>query len=275
MATTFSASFKNLTIDSITGRASTTQILRYLQFYNGAQPALPSDTPAGSPVFSAYSASVDVSTYMTQPALGISALNGSRSASATSAVSSITFSRIFGSSGTAMIDAVASLSGGGGGVIVPTLTSSAGVAYQVDSFSIKLPQTNSTLMLNAALVNALVSAWTVTAANVAAGASASIKIYSGSAPASADAAATGTLLATFTTAAGGTSWNAASAGSAALASNLAVAASATGTAGYARMEKGTFVLQGSVGTAATDFIIDSTSLVNGNTVTLTNATITL
>lgn len=275
MATTFSPSFKNLAIDSLTGRASTTQTLRYIQFYNGSQPADPTVAPAGTAVFSSYSAAVDVSTYMSQPAAGISALASARSANATNAVSSITFARLYGSSGTAMVDCVASLSGGGGGVIVPTLNSSAGVAFQVDSFSVKMPLANGTIKLNAALANALVAAFANTAANIGAGASASIKIYSGSAPSTADAPATGTLLATFTTASGGTSWNAASAGSAALASALNVNASATGTAGYVRMEKGTYVLQGSVGTSGADFIVDSTSLTSGNNVSLTNATIIL
>lgn len=275
MATTFSPTFKNYAIDSLTGRSSTSQTIRYIQFYNGVQPADPTATPAGTAVFSSYSASVDVNAYMSQPAMGISALTSARSANATNAVSSITFARLFGTSGTAMVDCVASLSGGGGGVIVPTLNSSVGVAFQVDSFSIKMPLANSTIMLNAVLANALVAAFANAAANIGAGSSASIKIYSGSAPASADVAATGTLLATFTTAASGASWNAASAGSAALASALNVNASATGTAGYVRMEKGTYVLQGSVGTSGTDFIVDSTSLTSGNNVSLTNATIIL
>lgn len=275
MATTFSPTFKNYAIDSLTGRASTSQAIRYIQFYNGVQPADPTATPAGTAVFSAYSSAVDINTYMSQPALGISALTSARSANATNTVSSITFARLYGSSGTAYVDCVASLSGGGGGVIVPTLNSTVGVAYQIDSFSVKMPLVNSTIMLNAALANAMCSAFAVTPANIGAGASASIKVYSGSAPASADAAATGTLLATFTTASGGTSWNAASAGSAALASALNVNASNTGTAGYVRMEKGTYVLQGSVGTSGADFILDSTSLVSGNNVSLTNATITL
>lgn len=275
MATTFSPAFKNLAIDSFTGRASSAQTIRYIQFYNGAQPADPTVAPAGSPVFSAYSASVDVNTYMGQPSQGVSALTAARSASATNTVSSITFARLYGSSGTAMVDCVASTSGGGGGVIVPNLNSTAGVAYQIDSFSIKLPLANSTVKINTTLANALVAMFANTAANVAAGSSASIKIYSGSAPSTADAPATGTLLATFTTASGGTSWNAASGGTAALASALNVNASATGTAGYARMEKGTYVLQGSVGTSGADFILDSTSLTSGNNVSLTNATISL
>lgn len=277
MATTFSTSFKNLLIDSLTGRASTTQLLRYLQFYNGTQPAAPSDTPAGSPVFSSYSASVDVNTYMSQPAGGISALSQSRAANASSTVSTITFCRLFGTSGTAMIDTAATVVGGGGGVIIPVVNSTSGVAFQVDQFSLKLPGSLGTVYLNDALRDALVSAWTIAAANVAAGASATINVYSGSVPANANVAATGTLLVSFTTASGGTSWNAASGGSAALASSLSAAASAGSatTATYARMVKGSYVVQGTVGTSSADFIMDSVTITSGNTYSITNATITL
>lgn len=276
MATTFAATFKNKTIDSLTGRATTT-LLGYAQFYNGAQPAAPSDAPAGSPVFSSYSVSVPFSTFMSQPAGGISALSQSRSASATSAVSSITFGRLFDTSGTAQIDVVASTTGGGGGIIVPTLTSSAGIAYQVDQLSLKLPSSLGTVYLNNNLRDALVSAWCVTAANVAAGASAVINVYSGSVPADANAAATGTLLVSFTTAAAGASWNTASGGSAALVSNLAAVAGAGSatTATYARMVKGSYVLQGTVGTSGTDFVMDSVTITSGNTYNITNATITI
>lgn len=276
MATTFAATFKNKTIDSLTGRATTT-LLGYAQFYNGAQPAAPSDAPAGSPVFSSYSGSVPFSTFMSQPAGGISALSQSRSAAATSAVSSITFSRLYDTSGTAQIDVVASLVGGGGGIIVPSLTSSAGIAYVVDALSLKLPNNLGSVYLNNNLRDALVSAWCVTAANVAAGSSAVINVYSGSVPADANAAATGTLLVSFTTAAAGASWNTASGGSAALVSNLAAVAGAGSatTATYARMVKGSYVLQGTVGTSGTDFVMDSVTITSGNTYNITNATITI
>ena len=276
MATTFASTFKNKTIDSLTGRATTT-LLGYAQFYNGAQPAAPSDAPAGSPVFSSNSVSVPFSTFMSQPAGGISALSQSKSATATSAVATITFSRLYDTSGTAQIDVVASLTGGGGGIIVPSLSSSAGIAYVVDQLSLKLPSSLGSVYLNNNLRDALVSAWCVTAANVAAASSAVINVYSGSVPADANAAATGTLLVSFTTAASGASWNVASAGSAALVSTLSAVAGAGSatTATYARIVKGTYVLQGTVGTSGTDFIMDSVTITSGNTYSITNATLTI
>jgi hypothetical protein len=64
-------------------------------------------------------------------------------------------------------------------------------------------------------------------------------------------------------------------GSASLVSSLSVNASATGTAGYVRMVKGTYVLQGSVGTVATDFLLNAVDLVSGNSVSLIEATIAM
>jgi hypothetical protein len=106
------------------------------------------------------------------------------------------------------------------------------------------------------------------------GVNGAIKIYSGSAPANADMAPTGTLLATILT--GSTSpWSSSTGGTATLLSNLSTNAAATGTAGYVRWEKGLFVIQGSVGTSNADFILNSLSLTAGNPVTLTEASVTL
>jgi hypothetical protein len=101
-----------------------------------------------------------------------------------------------------------------------------------------------------------------------------IKVYTGSAPASADTAATGTELVSFATST--TSWNAASSSSSALASTLSASASNSGTAGYARFSwtdgSNTYVIQGSIGTAATDFIINTVTIVATTSYNLTAAT---
>jgi hypothetical protein len=276
MPTTFNdTQFKTGTINSLLGKASNTYYIRYVNLYNGAQPANPTAAPAGGSVFSSY---MDLgASAFTAPALGISALASSKSSVATTGISGITFARIYDTSGTAIIDTVASLVGGGGGVIVPSLSSSAGVNFQIDQLSLKLPQANGAVMLNADLVNALVSGWTIAAGNIAMCSSANIKVYSGSAPANADALATGNLLVSFTTAAAGASWGTVTAGSAALSGNLTAVASGAGTqtAGYVRIEKGAYVLQGTVGTTGANFILDTVSITNGATITLTEATISL
>lgn len=104
---------------------------------------------------------------------------------------------------------------------------------------------------------------------------ATIKVYSGAQPATADTAASGSLLVTFTCA--DPAWGAASAGVKTLAGTpLSAAAAAPGTAGWARMadSNGVTIFDGSVGTSAADFIINSTSITAGQTVNLTSGTIT-
>lgn len=277
MPTTFSSTFKNATISSILGKASNNYVLAYVNPYSGAQAADPLTAPAGTFVYSSYSQSPQISGYLTAPSVGISTLTGARvgSVGATNTVTSA-FARIFDASATGVIDTAITNSGGGGGVIAATLTSSVGIPFQIDAFTFKVPLNNGTILYNTSLANAINSIWTQTANNIAAFSSAAINVYSGTAPATADAPATGTLLCVFTTAAAGASWGAVAAGSAALAASITSAnALATGTAGYIRVVKNTYTLQGSVGTTAADFIINTTSIVSGNTYTLTDATITL
>lgn len=103
-----------------------------------------------------------------------------------------------------------------------------------------------------------------------------IKVYTGSQPATADTAESGTLLATFTLA--DPAFAAAASGVKDLDADpdLSTTAVATGTAGWARCEDsdGNNVFDGSVGTSGTDFIINTTSVTSGQTVTLTVGTIT-
>jgi len=103
-----------------------------------------------------------------------------------------------------------------------------------------------------------------------------IKVYSGSQPATADTTETGTLLATFTLA--DPAFEVAASGVKDLDANpdLSTTAVATGTAGWARCEDstGANVFDGSVGTSGTDFIINSTSITSGQTVNLTLGSIT-
>ena len=105
---------------------------------------------------------------------------------------------------------------------------------------------------------------------------ATLKIYSGSQPATADTAATGTLLATFTLS--DPSFGAASSGVITLAGTpKTVAASASGTAGYFRLEDSTGVdiLDGSVGTSGAELNLNTTTITSGVNVTITSGTITI
>jgi hypothetical protein len=103
-----------------------------------------------------------------------------------------------------------------------------------------------------------------------------IEVRTGSQPATADTAESGTLLVTFTLA--DPAFSAASAGVKDLDADpdLSAAAAATGTAGWARCKDsaGNTVFDGSVGTSGTDFIINSTSITSGQTVNLTLGSVT-
>jgi len=104
-----------------------------------------------------------------------------------------------------------------------------------------------------------------------------IKVYTASQPANADTAISSqTLLVTFTCA--DPTWAAAASGSKAIDADpdLSAAAAATGTAAWARVadSNGNTVYDGSVGTSGTDFIINTTSITSGQTVTLTSGSIT-
>lgn len=107
-----------------------------------------------------------------------------------------------------------------------------------------------------------------------AGATALLRIYTGSAPANCAAAATGTLLATITLP---SDWMAAaSSASKVKAGTWSVAASAAGTAGYFRIldNAGTNThVQGTCGTSGTDMILDNTSIASGQTVTVNTFTL--
>ncbi len=99
-----------------------------------------------------------------------------------------------------------------------------------------------------------------------------LAIYTGTQPATANDAATGTKLVDITI----NGFNAAASGSSTLDTstpNTGVAVAA-GTAGWGRITGATGVIDGTVGTSGTDFTINSTSVSNGATVTLTAMTIT-
>jgi hypothetical protein len=126
--------------------------------------------------------------------------------------------------------------------------------------------------LSAALANALADQIDTTLGNAG-----TIKIYTGSQPATADTAVGGaTLLATFTL--GSPGFGAASGGVITLSGTpLTVAAAATGTAGWFRLATSgaAAVLDGSVGTSGNQINLNTTSITSGVNVTITSGTITM
>jgi len=103
-----------------------------------------------------------------------------------------------------------------------------------------------------------------------------LRMYSGSAPASTDTAATGTLLVDMTLP---TDWMAAaSGGTKQKLGTWSATAAASGNAGYFRICKPggdqPCIIQGTIGTSSADLIMDSVSLSAGQTVSLSTFTIT-
>ena len=102
-----------------------------------------------------------------------------------------------------------------------------------------------------------------------------IEIRTGAQPATADDAATGTLLCTFTLPA--PAFDAAGTTSVAIDADpdLSAVAAATGTAGWARVKNNSAatVFDGEVGTSGATFTINTTSITSGQTVLLTSGQI--
>ena len=124
-----------------------------------------------------------------------------------------------------------------------------------------------TIRFNTAMRDAMVTALT----NAIGGYT--LSIYTGSQPATADGAATGTKLVDITI----NGFNTPVTGSATLNTSTpnTGTAVATGTAGWGRIVGSAGErIDGTVGTSGTDFTINSTSITNGATVTLTAMTVT-
>lgn len=105
---------------------------------------------------------------------------------------------------------------------------------------------------------------------------ATVEVRTGGKPANPQAAATGTLLGTFTL--NDPSWAAAAAGSAALdvTPGISFTGVAAGTAGWFRVKDstGATVMDGTCGTVSADMIMTSTSVSIGQVVNLTAGTMT-
>lgn len=125
--------------------------------------------------------------------------------------------------------------------------------------------------LSSTLANALANSVDTTLGNAG-----TIKIYTGTQPATAADAVSGTLLATFTL--GSPGFGDASGGVITLSGvPLTVAAAATGTAGWFRMATSgaVTVMDGSVGTSGNQINLNTTSITSGVNVTITSGTITM
>lgn len=271
MPTTYTANFKNAFVNCLTGRTSSV-LLTHIRPCDGVQPADPNGTPAGVFAFNSVPASINVSGFMSSPGLGVSQLGAPRSAPAISTTTTLNWARIYDSSQNPCVDVTAGTSGSVG-IILDSPSATASTNLTITGYSFKVPQSAGTVFLNTDLVNALAAAFCNNIANIGVFTSSTMIVYSGTPPASADAPLSGnTVLATYTFSAT-SPWGSAIAGAAILTANQSVNASATGTATFARVTKGAYVLQGTVGTSSSDFIVDTTAAVSGSPFVLNEATI--
>lgn len=131
-----------------------------------------------------------------------------------------------------------------------------------------------TIRLATATASAMADAVT---AKVDAGAGAgTLKVYTGTKPATVETAATGTLLATFTLTDPAAAAAAAGVATLDFDPDLSTTVAADGTAGWFRIadSTGTAVLDGDVGTSGADLNFSSVTWTTGGTVTLTTGTLT-
>lgn len=266
--TRLSVAYKNQLLTALLSNGTNTYtMLSTVAIYTGSPPASPETAASGTLLCTTGNL-----TGFAQASNGVGVLNSALTFTPT-VTGTAGWARWNQGAGSVGIDVDLGIASSGAGMILSTLSLVNGTPASINNASIQMPTSFGTVLLNTALRNKLVDVMLQAVANIGLGYSASILVYSGAAPATADAPATGTLLATFPTGTAG--WATPSAGSAALSATLTVAASATGTAGYARIVKGSYVLQCSIGTTGTDMTIDSVSLTSGANTNITNATFSL
>jgi hypothetical protein len=273
MATKLSTTYKNYLLDGFTGKTALDSNWALsnntrVQFWTGVSPG-PTSTPAGTNFMQAFGG---------QFSWGPSAAGGVRQISAPKAYTltntgTLGFIRL-GPNNTDMIDLDASLTGGGGEVILDDLSGVNNDVLTVTACAVRWPATNGgTIRFNTALQNALAD-MVVAAGAVGMFNSSTIDFYSGTQPTSAnDGIGSATLLGSRTFAT--SHINAASGGSATITAGLTVTPSVTGTVTWARITKGTLKMDISVGVSGTDMIVGTASFVNGVSVTIDTFTLSL
>lgn len=142
-----------------------------------------------------------------------------------------------------------SITGGGGNIIIVSPSSLALTAVPTSILaSLRVPLSNGTIRINETLASALATLIAVGGTGPALCNAGSLVFYDGTQPALADTGpGASNVCGTFTTAATGADWAAAAAGATALAAAKNVTASSSNTPTWARLTKGSYVMDFSVG----------------------------
>jgi hypothetical protein len=268
MTAQVSNTLANRILNAITGVSQTNYTLAggansKILVYSGAAPGIENaatGTLLGTfPLFS----STTSAALMTGASGGISQLVNAIPVAA-AATGTAGYARFIDSNNAAVIEGTVGTTGSGADFIFDSLAFTSGQTATLQAASVKMPSNLGTVHISQTTLDALIDYIRINSAAPAMGASGIISIYSGSAPANAEIAPTGTLLAQFST--GTQGWATASSRTANLATPpLSVNAVNTGTAGYARWTKGIYTIQCGVGEAGSgaDIILGSASFVNG------------
>lgn len=166
------------------------------------------------------------------------------------------------------------LAGGGGMIVVSNLNVTNGGVLASATINFVMPRNNGgTLRINTALATAWANSILNNTDHPAMANGGTLDIYSGTQPATADTAPSGTKLWSVTLAT--TDFTDAVSGAVSLSGSKSANAIASGTATWARWTKGALVLDGSVGTTGTDFVLNAVGMTSGSSYTLTAATLSL
>lgn len=276
MAASLSVAFKNRILDDITGKASGTIWLATstnstIKVYTGAAPGIAN--AATGTLLGTIPLYVSPTSLMAGSNQGVAPLIAPVPYTP-GATGTIGYARWQDSNSTAVIEGSVGVTASGADFIFDTLSVTSGIASSLTACSVKMPESLGTVKINSTLRDAIVDRIVRNIGTMPQmGVNGTVNIYTGSAPSSPEASPTGTLLASIPT--GALAYQSASGGVANLVSAIAANAVATGTAGYARWVIGSYVMQLSVGTAATDIILSSTSLTSGSPATITDMSLSL
>ena len=266
--------YKNALLDAITGRTGITvaggalanasvNLITYASAFNGT------GTPLNA---SAAMSGADWGS----PVAGTAALSKIITPNATGTVVWARFS--LAAAGYGSIDGTVTLTGNGGMLIVPSLSFVSGTPVNVTA-TLRCPLNNGgTLRVNEALANAILTNMIAGTSVSLCGSGATISVYNGTQPATADTAITTQTLLYSYSVTSSTTFAAASGGSVNLSAAIAPVANATanGTGTWFRFQRSSYVLDGSFGTTGTDLTGSSTTFSTGSTVpSLTGLQLTL
>lgn len=276
MAASLSVAFKNRILNEITGFTQTSQWMASgtnskINFYTGSAPGIAN--AATGTLLATITMYVSSMSLMAGSNMGVAPLVQPVSFSP-SASGTIGYARWHDSSNVAIVEGTVGLTGSGADFIVSATTLTSGVPQTLEACSVKWPETLDTVSMNSTFRDALLDRVVRNVGTMPGlGASGAVFIYTGTAPTSVEAAATGTLLGVFST--GTQAFATSSGGVSDLVAPLTVTALDTGVPGYARWVKGNHVIQLSVGSAGEDVTLSSMSLTVGDSFSITDMSVSL